>query len=173
MLIPVLFIFTDVFQTGIWKTFDTLEDPKLKSWAKVVPEKVLQSRQQNTVRIYSYGYQRWKRWAEQFQEIDVLPAQPKHIVLYLVYLSENANSSSPIVTALQSLSWAHKLAGLPDPTVDPMVVTIRDSLSRSLGKSGHNCKEPLKVESLLRLFKKYGKSGVSLKRLKAAKPSLV
>ena len=117
------------------------------------------SRQKNTVRVYSYGYQRWTRWAKQFAEIDVLPAQPKHIVLYLISLSETASSASPIITAVQSLAWAHKLSGLPDPTIDTLVTTIKDSLCRSLGKSGHNTKQPLQVEALSRLVKKYGKYG--------------
>ena len=162
-----------MFGAGIWRTLDNVKDANLRKLAQALPSTVLASRQPNTVRIYSFGFQRWKRWAAAYKEVKVIPAEPRYISLYLVNLSEKATSNASINTAISSIAWAHKLAALSDPTQDPLVQMVRDSLSRSLGKGGQNAKQPLKVEHLMMLVNIYGKRSASLKDLRVVSMCLL
>ena len=87
----------------------------MKKLAAALPATVVASRQPNTVRVYAFGFQRWKRWTTHYVEVTPLPAVPRYIALYLIYLSQGAKTNSAIVTALNSISWAHKLSALQDP----------------------------------------------------------
>ena len=40
---------------------------------------------------------------------DVLAAKAFHVVLYLVSIIQQSNSSSPLVNALYSIKWMHSL----------------------------------------------------------------
>ena len=86
ILITVVFLFTDVFTHGIWKSFSSVKDKRLQRLVKHIPDTVLKSRQHNTVRQYSYGFQRWKKWSSGYAEVTSLPAEPQFIVLYLLSL---------------------------------------------------------------------------------------
>jgi hypothetical protein len=52
--------------------------------------------------------------------------------LYLINLSESANSVSKIDEAFYALSWAHKLAGVPDPCKNDLVVSVREGAHRKI-----------------------------------------
>ncbi|KAJ8314385.1 hypothetical protein KUTeg_008946 [Tegillarca granosa] len=71
-------------------------------------------RQDNTVRQYMYGFQKFKKWTDMFQEHCALPAQPLHASLYLLSIMQSSDTCSPVISAFYSISWAHKLAGYVD-----------------------------------------------------------
>lgn len=150
----ICFIFVDVFKSGIWSTFNTIRDPELVRLAKHLPATVLQSRQEGTVRVYNSAFQRWKRWADQYEEVTHLPADPRYISLYLLSLYQTARTHNPITSALYAISWAHKMAGLSDPTTSRLPQMVREASLRTLGQ-GHNSKEPLTVEMLKLLIDKH------------------
>ena len=110
---------------------------------------------------YSYAFNRWRKWASAFPEITAFPADPTYVSLYLLSIGQTANTHSPISTAFYSISWAHKLSGVEDPTCHQLPKLVKESLVRSLGH-GDNKKCPVTSDMLSRLVEKFDKPGLSL-----------
>ena len=115
---------SDVFSQGIWPGILDIKDPELKDLAESLPSIVLQSKPPATVKKYSGAFSRWKRWAVTKPNIDVFPAKPFQVALYLSYLIRIAKTSAHIEEAVNSLSWAHTLAIVEDPTDHPLVKQV-------------------------------------------------
>ena len=47
--------------------------------------------------MHTSGYQKWRKWAELFQEVVALPADPKYVALYLTDVLNSALTSSKCV----------------------------------------------------------------------------
>ena len=131
---------------GNWTLFNELEDPELKRLASKLPNTILHSRADSTVKKYLGAFKRWKRWAAT-HDFDVIPARPHQFVLYLQHLSEIAKSKAAVEEACNATSWMHSCAGLISPMSDPFVRTTLDGLWRSLAKPVVK-KEPVTVEML-------------------------
>ena len=84
------------------------------------------------------------KWTLSFPEIICYPADPTHISLYLLHLSNISKTHSPITNAFYALSWIHKFAGLNDPTSHDLPKMVREAAFRNLGH-GNNKKVPLTV----------------------------
>ena len=86
---------------------------------------VLESSTANTTYKYSNGWQRWKAWAHSKLGVPVLLAVPLQVALYLTELVERpqleGHSASVIESALYSIQWGHRLAGMESPTIHPLV----------------------------------------------------
>ena len=87
---------SDVFSQGIWPGLLDIKDPELKNLAESLPSIVLQSKARVTVKKYSVAFSRWKRWAVTKPNIDVFPAKPFQVALYLSYLVKTAKTSASI-----------------------------------------------------------------------------
>ena len=157
----VRFLFTDVFQTGIWSKLNDINDQGLKDLANGLPGIALQSRGKGTVHNYTSAFIKWRNWAALYPEVSSFPADPMYIALYLTHLANNAKTHAPITMAFYALSWAHKTAGLQDPTEHSLPKMVRDSSVRELGK-GKNKKLPLLPTDIMSLVVKFGKSTSSL-----------
>ena len=58
---------------------------------------VLRGRAPSTVRKYSGAFLRWKKWAKgKHVEIQILPAKPLHVALYLAFLIQKSSTSAPV-----------------------------------------------------------------------------
>ena len=135
--------------------------------AKSVPDIAIRSRQDGTVKGYLAGFRRWKAWASNYSEIKTLPAEPKYVALYLTSIFQSSKSHAPVTNAFYSLSWAHKVACVPDPTIHDIVKRIKESASRVLG-SGNNSKCPISTDSLVTICKRFASVSASLKDLRIA-----
>ena len=152
---------SDVFTTGIWTGLDELLDGDLKELAKDLPQIALDSRSSGTIKNYLTGFKRWKVWASKYDEINILPTEPKHIALYLTYLTKISKSHTPISLAFYSLSWAHRTAGFDDPTNHDLPKMVRESAVRKLGK-GNNKKLPVSSDDIKCIVKKFAGVNASL-----------
>jgi hypothetical protein len=81
--------------------------------------------------------------------------------LYLINLSESANSVSKIDEAFYALSWAHKLAGVPDPCKNYLVVSVREGAHRKIGHLIVK-KEPITPDILQKNVLLYGNKNCNL-----------
>ena len=157
--------FTDVFSTGIWADFNDIENPHLKELSKRIPSLMVQSRQEGTVKNYLFGFNRWKKWASKYPEIDSFPAKPKYVAIFLSDILFVSKSHAPVSNAFYSLSWAHKMAGVTDPTDNEVVKRVKESAHRILG-SGGNKKNPVTPDILFALYDFYGTQSATLKDLR-------
>lgn len=118
---------------------DTNKD--LSKLAEELPDIILKSRADSTVKSYSYAFNKWATWATKY-DMKPIEADPYHISLYLVHLSHTCSSSAPITSAVSAISWAHRMAGSSDPTQMPLVKYTSEGLKRSLAKPIEK-KEPI------------------------------
>lgn len=75
--------------SGIWVECTELQDQELKDLDEILPTVLLQSKAPSTVKKYTGAFSHWKAWVKQKSEVQVFPAKPLHIALYLTYLIRN------------------------------------------------------------------------------------
>ena len=71
-----------------------MKDPSLCIKVGNLKSLVMTSKAINAVKKYSYAWSRWKAWASEKIGVDVLPAQPLLIALYMNDLLESSKSAS-------------------------------------------------------------------------------
>ena len=108
---------------------------------------MLSSSADSTSRKYLYAFSRWKEWAEGKGEITVFPVKDVQFALYLQHLAETTGSRAAVESAVNAVSWVHKLAGLGTITTSPFVRAVQEGLTRKLAKPVRK-KEPVTVEML-------------------------
>jgi hypothetical protein len=81
-----------------------------------------------------------------------LPASDTSVSVYLIHLTNAGKSASTINEAFCVISWAHRLAGLADPSKSDLVKTIREG---SIGSEGRRVvkKEPITPEIFVRVHR--------------------
>ena len=159
------YMFTDVFHTGIWEELHTVKDQHLQDLASKLPLLALQAKQGGTVKNYTYGWSRWRRWAALYPEVQAFPASPMYVAIYLLEIYQSARTAAPVSLAAYSIAWAHKTAGLADPTLHALPRMIKEAAPRTL-KHFSNKKDPLTVEMIEKIVHKYGSCNASLQDLR-------
>ena len=144
----------DVFSSGIWEHLKEVKDPELKALAKQLPEMALSSRQDKTVRNYLAAFNKWKEWCAKYNEITHLPAKAHYVALYLLEISQNSVTHSPVSLAYYAISWAHRSAGLNDPTKGDLPRMVKEAACRNLGQ-GNNKKDPVTINTISKIVEKY------------------
>ena len=143
--------YPDIFMQPIWQDLAAVDNPELSALAEFLPVVVLRGRAPSTVRKYSGAFLRWKKWAKAKQVgIQILPAKPLHVALYLAFLIQKSSTSAPVEEAINSLSWAHQLACVEDPTKCSLVKQVAAGAKRILAH--RTCKkEPITPHILEKL----------------------
>ena len=95
--------FTDVFQTGVWSGLHSVQHPHLRTLAEQLPAIALQSRKPGTINNYRYGWLRWRTWASQYSEVNVIPADPLYVALYMLDIYQEARTAAPVNLAFYSI----------------------------------------------------------------------
>ena len=121
----------------------------LRSLADKMPHYVIQSRSDNTVSTYFGGFKRWKIFAEQ-HNLNVLPAEPIHVALYLTQLLDSGVSNHVVNSAVYSIKWAHELNGEIDPTENSYVKALQEAAKRIASKKVCR-KDPVTSDILVEL----------------------
>jgi len=122
---------------------------------------VLSSRAPTTATKYAGAFRRWKKWAVNRRGIELFPAKPLFVALYLNFLREKASTSAPIEEAVNALSWAHQMAVAEDPTSHPLVKQVLAGCKRVLACRSQK-KEPITPEILHKLVEQFAQPGTSL-----------
>ena len=139
---------------AFWKEANKLCNPALSARVPQLLDLVIASNAPCTATKYSYGWNRWSRWAQSKRGVPIIPACPLHIALYLLELTEDAlqknGGCSLIDSALYGIRWAHKVAGLESPAQHPTVVAAAEGTKRKLSRSVQP-KQPLTLEAVVRI----------------------
>ncbi|XP_048237153.1 uncharacterized protein LOC125379160 [Haliotis rufescens] len=147
----------DMFSSGIWKLKNNLVHTDLIDLAGHMPDLVLKSKAPATVYKYERSYNSWKKWSSKFKEITCLPAHPFHVALYLTSLVQGGKKAPSVMEAIYGISWAHKLACLPDPCKHDLIVNIREAALRTCSTPVKK-KEPVTCDTLKKLVSISGKT---------------
>lgn len=130
--------------------------PTLKSNLHLLPDLFSESKADNTLRKYYYGFMKFKRWAtdNSIPEADILPSKPFYIALYLASLVQSSATASPITDAFYSLKWAHSIVGANEPMENFLVRTVLEGAKRKLSIPVKK-KEPITPELLQKMYDKF------------------
>lgn len=121
---------------------------------------------------YAGAFQRWKRWALQFEEISVFPVKPMDFALFLSETVKKIRSAGPVESVFYGIKWAHRLSNAPDPTDHHVNKLIMESARRQLTER-RGPKKAVTIDMLRILCDKYGKYSASLKDLRFLAMSLL
>ena len=121
----ILFL-VDVLQSGIWRDANSLVDPSLRRLVPNLLHLQLESRAPSTVQKYRSGKLKWRQWAAAKTGIQVIPAKPLYVALFISELTvisvSNNTGISSIESVLYGIKWAHSLAGIVEcRTSHPLV----------------------------------------------------
>ena len=155
----ILFFLVDVLQSGIWREANSLVDPSLRRLVPNLLHLQLESKAPSTVQKYRSGWLKWRQWAASKIGVQVIPAKPLHVALFiseLTVISVNNNTGiSNIESVLYGIKWGHSLAGIVDcPTSHPLVKSSLEGARRKLARPVQP-KEPLSVDTVCRIADHY------------------
>lgn len=159
--------FSAIFSSGRWNNSISCNS-RLSSLSKKLPQYCLSARADNTTRSYKYAFDSWTKWCVS-NNISYLPGSDYHVALYLIDVTENdsSKSDSKINNIFYAISWAHRLAGLPDPCQTDLVNFVKEGALRKIGHS-LNKKEPISPQILKNIVLLYGNDKSNLKDLRLA-----
>ena len=112
-------------------------DPSSQLMVRHLVDIVLESSAANTAYKYSNGLQGLKTWSYSNLGVLVLPAVLLQVAFYLTELLERAvpgHSASVIESALYSIRWGHRLAGMDSPTIHLLVKGVVEGARRRLAR---------------------------------------
>ncbi|XP_076105607.1 uncharacterized protein LOC143073733 [Mytilus galloprovincialis] len=141
-------MFLQAFQSDLLELPDTLIEK-----IHLLPDLLTESKSNNTVQNYYYGFLRWKKWAlsNGISSEFILPAKPIHVAIYLACLVQQNRTPSPINQAFYSIRWAHSIISVISPTDSDLVKNILEGAKRRLSVPIKK-KEPITPDMLSQMF---------------------
>ena len=154
-----LFFLVDVLQSGIWREANSLVDPCLRRLVPSLLHLQLESKAPSTVQKYRSGWLKWRQWAASKIGVQVIPAKPLHVALFISELTVISISNNTGISCIESvvygIKWGHSLARIVDcPTSHPLVKSSLEGARRKLARPVQP-KEPLSVDTVCRIADHY------------------
>lgn len=146
---------SDLFHIGRWKEFRKEKDSGLRELSAKLPEVILKSKAENTVKKYNYAFRSWCSWCKIHDSINCMPATDYHVSLYIIYLMQSNCSTSKIEEVLYSIAWAHSIAGYDNPCASNLVLNVAEGAKRQLSRPCSK-KEPITPDILKKLVEQFG-----------------
>lgn len=110
---------------------------------------------------YQCYYNKWSKWCLSFDEVQPLPAQSQHVLLFIVSLMQDGESFSVIESCFYSIKHFHKIADLPDPTDTNLIKYVLDAAKRSNRKQ-RGKKQPMTKENIVSIHESLKGGNMSL-----------
>ena len=84
---------------------------------------------------YCTGFIRLKLWAVTNDILDIFPASPFHVAIYLSSLVQTSRIGIPVTIAFYSLHWDHTVVEKKSPTDSLIAKNVLEGAKRRLTKS--------------------------------------
>ena len=155
----------DLVKEAVRHQYGQVKNSKLKLLAESLPEVIQQSKAKNTKIKYFRGFERYRNWTIEFNEVTVLPASSVHITLLILQLIQDNVSCSIIDEVLYGIKWVHNICGFTDPCDSSIVSAVIEAARRLLSVPVRK-KESATPEIMLSLFRQYGRPDANLSDLR-------
>ena len=155
----ILFL-VDVLQSGIWRDANSLVEPSLRRLVPNLLHLELESRAPSTVQKYRSGWLKWRQWAASKIGVQIIPAKPLYVALFISELTEISVSYNTGISSIESvlygIKWCHNLGGIVEsPTTGhPLVKSSLEGARRKLARPVQP-KEPLSIDTVSRITGHY------------------
>lgn len=158
-------VFAGPFSSLPWRDLEQLgeSNPSLSNLIPKLKQLVIEDRSSSTRKSYLGGFRRWCKWAQE-HKVSTLPADGRHVALFLCDIAQQSRTSSPILSATYGVSWAHRKALLSDPTKHSLVVQVCQSCKRVCSHPTRK-KKALTVHNVMKVVEMFGVPGTSLRNL--------
>ena len=161
----LVFLLQNLFSHGQWKELQLFHsDPLLGDAAKQIPALVLASKADNTNKKYKLYFEKFSRWCS-LHKLSALPARSTTVCIYISSLVQQHVSSSVLDAAFYSINRYHDISLHPNPCEDNLVKLTYEGGKRLLSRPV-NKKEPITVDILDKLMKKFGNDTLNLSNLR-------
>ena len=134
--------------------------PELKEIAKEVPSVIARCRAENTVKKYSTYYRQWSKWCTDYGIME-MPANEKHVAIFMTSLLQNNKSSDIIESVYYAIEHFHKLNLCDSPYESSLCEMVMEASKRA-PKRRKKKKEPLTAENLKDIYKSIGEKSCTL-----------
>ena len=136
------------------------------SFRPLLSKVLLQARENSTLKTYtSYFDDKWKIWAASIPEVNILPAEEFHIVLYMIYLLQTGKTYPVIRMSYFAINYFHTILGYQNPCTSHLIYNVLEGIKRLLTYSATK-KSPVTVQQLYDLYKKFGGETMNLANLR-------
>ena len=127
--------------------------PSLATAAATIPALLLKSISHNTMKRYAQGFRSWNKWRRSHPDIPPLPVVSDHLSIFIAAAIQSNKRFGHVDTVVCGLGWLHKTIGLPNPTLSPTVVALKEAAKRILSRPTKK-KVPISPSDLKKLAKK-------------------
>ena len=95
-------------QSGIWRDANSLFNPSLRRLVPNLLHLQLESRAPSTVQKYRSGVLKWRHWAASKIGVQVIPAKPLHVALFISEFAESSVSNNMGISSIKSVLYGIK-----------------------------------------------------------------
>ena len=113
---------------------ESTTDPRLRKLGASIPLLVSKSLAVNTMTTYNNGFRAWKKWTEQYPEVDQLPIRPFHLALFISAVIQRNGKFGTIEQAFYAINWLHNVLGQKNPCDHQLVRYLKGAAKRLLKK---------------------------------------
>ena len=103
-------------------------------------------------------------WAAQFPEVNVLPADKFHIVLYMIHLLQTGKIFPVIRMSYFAINYFHSIVEYQNPCPSSLPYNVLEGIKRQLAYSATK-KSPVTVSQLYEKYNYFGSKTISLSNL--------
>ena len=142
--------FSEIVSPTLWTDAQMLRNPKLQLLANILPDIIAASRQPNTVKVHVTWYNRFLKWAKNFEELDTMPVSELTIAMFMLSLYQQGWATSSLQQCVSVMNWIDDLLGCKKPTDSPLVKLIIEGSIRLNAKVTQR-KKPITVDMIREL----------------------
>ena len=135
-------------------------DEEIRLLQKSLPFVITKGVANSTFSKYNGAWDRWLQWAAT-KNLVGRPADPYDVAIYLNYLLFVNKTKGAITSAVYAIRWGHHIVGMTSPTENPLVKLAHEGAIR-LCQGEKTKKDPMPVEVLKEVVRKYGRNTSSL-----------
>lgn len=133
-----ILIGSGIFKSPIWEELDSIvestENEDIKKLARKLPQTLMESQSQNTVKLYGEAWNKFTSWCDKVGFSYRLPVRETVIALYLMQSAQTSSSVTKMNHIYYGIGWAHDMAGVNNPCKSNWLNLCLESLRRGLSK---------------------------------------
>ena len=135
------------------------------SFKPLLSKILTKARENSTTKTCSSYFENWKIWAAQFPEVNVLPADEFHVVLYMMHLLQTGKTFPVIRMSCFAINYFHSIVGYQNPCPTSLSYNVLEGIKRILAYSPTK-KSPVTVSQLYEMYNYFGSKTISLSNLR-------